>query len=74
MNVVSLRHIATALCSVDGANLQLDVSLNQQEVTRGLSWMFQRVSQEVEADVSEEAPEKICRLIFRLYDGCVHVV
>lgn len=74
MSVVSLRHITTALCSVGGANLRPDVSLNQQEVTRGLSRMFQHVSQEVEVDVSEEAPEKICRLIFRLYDGCVHIV
>lgn len=71
---MSLRHIATALCSVGGANLRLDVSLSQQEVTWGLSRMFQHVLQEVEVDVSEETPEKICRLIFRLYDGCVHVV
>lgn len=71
---MSLRHITTALCAVGGANLRLDVSLNQQEVTRGLSRMFQRVSQEVEVDMSEETSEKICRLIFRLYDGCVHVV
>lgn len=67
---MSLRHVSVALCSVGGANLQLDARLNHQEVTRTLSRMFHQASQEVEVD--QEAVEEICNLTFRLFDRCVH--
>ncbi|KAM8722306.1 dystrotelin isoform 1-T1 [Acanthopagrus schlegelii] len=68
MDVVSVRHVTTALVSMGGAKLLQDVWLNRQEVTRTLNRMFHSVLQEVPGHVIVEAPEEACRLIFRLYD------
>lgn len=70
VNVVSMQHVWMAFSSVAGGKLRPDTRLNQQEVTRILSRMFQQVSQEVEVD--QEAMEEICSLTFRMFDGCVY--
>lgn len=68
VDIVSLRHITTAFHSVSGTNVQLDQRLNREEVTQTLNRMFQNVSQEVAGHITVETPEKICSLMFQLYD------
>nr|XP_040039609.1 dystrotelin isoform X1 [Gasterosteus aculeatus aculeatus] len=68
MDLVSFRHITTALPSVGTTNLQQENRINRQEVTRILKRMFHNVSQEEPGHVTEEAPEEICNLMFRLND------
>lgn len=68
VDVVSIRHITAALGPVGGASLRADGGLTRQEVTRILGRIFCSVSQEVAGLVTEELPEKICRLVFGLFD------
>lgn len=68
VDVVSLRHITTALGPVGGTNLRLDGGLNREKVTQILTRIFCSVSQEVPGLVTAEIPEQICSLVFGLYD------
>lgn len=72
VDIVSLGHVSSALQSVGGAALQLDVALNREEVTLALNRMFHSVSEEVPDHMSVEAREKLCSLIFRLFEWYVH--
>lgn len=81
VDTVSLGHVTSALHLAGGANLRLQMALNREEVTLTLNRMFHNVSAEVPDHMSVEAPEKICSLMFRLFDryvrdtvgsACVH--
>lgn len=72
VDIVSLRHVTSALHSAGRAKLRLDVALNREEVTLTLNRMFHSVSEEVPDHNSAEAPKKICSLMFGLYDRYVH--
>ncbi|KAL6115073.1 dytn [Pungitius sinensis] len=78
MDQVFFPHITAALPSVGRVDLQQENRLNRQEVTRILKRMFHSMSQEVPSHVTEEAPEEICSLMFRLNDrsqsGCISTV
>ncbi|XP_062417455.1 dystrotelin [Pungitius pungitius] len=78
MDQVFFRHITAALPSVGRVDLQQENGLNRQEVTQILKRMFHGMSQEVTSHVTEEAPEEICSLMFRLNDrsqsGCISTV
>uniref|UniRef100_A0A3P8X7Y3 EF-hand domain-containing protein n=1 Tax=Esox lucius TaxID=8010 RepID=A0A3P8X7Y3_ESOLU len=67
MHVVTLRELIPALRSLGGAS-NPGAGLSKQEVMQGMSRMFQIVEQEVPGQVSAEAPEQTCRLLYRLYD------
>ncbi|XP_071015575.1 dystrotelin-like [Oncorhynchus clarkii lewisi] len=67
MHVVTLRELIPALCSLGGAR-DTGVGLSEQEVRQCINRMFQSVSQEVPGQVSAEAPEQTCRLLYRLFD------
>ncbi|XP_045072355.1 dystrotelin, partial [Coregonus clupeaformis] len=67
MHVVTLRELIPALRSLGGAG-DPRAGLSEQEVMQGINRMFQSVSQEVPGQVSAEAPEQTCRLLYRLYD------
>ncbi|XP_071186597.1 dystrotelin isoform X3 [Salvelinus alpinus] len=67
MHVVTLRELIPALCSLGGAR-GTGAGLSEQEVRQCTNRMFQSVSQEVPGQVSAEAPEQTCRLLYRLFD------
>ncbi|XP_071015587.1 dystrotelin-like [Oncorhynchus clarkii lewisi] len=67
MHVVTLRELIPALCSLGGAR-DTGAGLSEQEVRQCINRMFQSVSQEVPGQVSAEAPEQTCRLLYRLFD------
>lgn len=72
VDVVFVRHVKAALRSVGGAKRE-DVMMNREEVTMVMNRMFHSVSQEVPGHVTVAGPEETCRLMFRLFDGSVHV-
>uniref|UniRef100_A0A4W5RB97 EF-hand domain-containing protein n=1 Tax=Hucho hucho TaxID=62062 RepID=A0A4W5RB97_9TELE len=67
MHVVTLRELIPALHSLGGA-WDTGAGLSEQEVMQCINRMFQSVSQEVPGQVSAEAPEQTCRLLYRLFD------
>ncbi|XP_056157513.1 dystrotelin [Lampris incognitus] len=67
LHVVSLTQLLPALPSPIGGWNQ-DVCLSREEVTRALNRMFHSVSQEVPGQVTLEAPQQTCNLIYKLYD------
>lgn len=67
VDAVPLQHITAAFSSV-GRDKMVDVELDRQEVTQTLKRMFHNVSHVGPDRVAEEAPEKMCRLLFDLYD------
>uniref|UniRef100_A0A674A164 Dystrotelin n=1 Tax=Salmo trutta TaxID=8032 RepID=A0A674A164_SALTR len=67
MHVVTLRELIPALCSLGGAR-DTGAGLSEQKVRQCINRMFQSVSQEVPGQVSAEAPEQTCRLLYRLFD------
>ncbi|XP_040888015.1 dystrotelin [Toxotes jaculatrix] len=67
MDVVSVRHVTSAIGSLSGTR-QHDVGLNREEVTRALNKMFHSVPQEVAGHVTAAASAETCSLMFRLYD------
>ncbi|KAM8905170.1 dystrotelin isoform 2-T7 [Spinachia spinachia] len=68
LDLVFFRHITAALPSLGAANVQEEIRLNKQEVTRILKRMFHSMSQEVPSHGTEGAPEEICSLMFSLND------
>ncbi|XP_065807977.1 dystrotelin isoform X2 [Labrus bergylta] len=66
LDVVYIRHVTTAFQSVGGVNVQLTARMNRQEVTQVLHRMFLSVSQQLGGDVSVEATEETCSVMFTL--------
>lgn len=66
VNVVFLGHITAAFVQGGGANLRFDT----EEVTQTLSRMFHNVTEEVPGH--RMAVERLCRLVFQLFDRCGH--
>ncbi|XP_059931016.1 dystrotelin isoform X2 [Gadus macrocephalus] len=66
MHVVPLRQLLPALRCLDDVEKQ---EVTREEVTRVLSRMFLNVSQEVPGQVTPQAAELTCQLIYQIYPG-----
>ncbi|KAJ8004003.1 hypothetical protein DPEC_G00154280 [Dallia pectoralis] len=67
LHIVTIPELIPALRSLGGAG-DPGAGLSKQEVMEGISRMFQLVEQEAPGQVSAEAPEQTCRLLYTLYD------